>query len=88
MLIGHGADRLEQRITNALCSGSLRSRESDLLQDISRKIGFYRERAASARRKPVSYSRFSHASRVELRAPVQGAEVRWFDLKNSSTFII
>jgi hypothetical protein len=45
MLIGHGANRLEQRITDALCSGSLRSQESDFLQNISRKIGFYRERA-------------------------------------------
>jgi hypothetical protein len=45
MLIGHGANRLEQRITDALCSGGLRSQESDLLQNISRKIGFYGERA-------------------------------------------
>lgn len=45
MLIGHGFDRLEQRITNALCSGSLRLRESAFLQYISRKIGLYRERA-------------------------------------------
>src|SRR3989442_4699659 len=46
MLIGHGVNKLEQRITDALCSGSLRSRESDFLQSISRKIGFYRERAS------------------------------------------
>jgi hypothetical protein len=45
MLIGHGFDRLEQRITNALCSGSLRLKEAEILQNISRKIGFYRERA-------------------------------------------
>jgi hypothetical protein len=45
MLIGPGVIQLEQRITDALCRGSLRSKESDFLQDISRKIGFYGERA-------------------------------------------
>ncbi len=45
MLIGHGVNQLEQRITNALCSGSLPLQESDFLQNISRKIGLYRERA-------------------------------------------
>jgi hypothetical protein len=45
MLIGPGVNKLEQRITDALCSGSLHLKESDFLQDISRKIGFYRERA-------------------------------------------
>lgn len=45
MLIGHGVSQLEQRITDALCSGSLRPRESDFLQNISRKIGLYREGA-------------------------------------------
>lgn len=45
MLTGHGFDRLEQRITNALCSGSLRLKEAEFLQQISRKIGLYRERA-------------------------------------------
>jgi hypothetical protein len=44
MLIGHGFDRLEQRITNALCSGSLRLKEAEFLQNISRRIGLYRER--------------------------------------------
>jgi hypothetical protein len=44
MLIGPGANRLEQRITGALCSGSLHLKESKFLQDICRKIGFYRER--------------------------------------------
>jgi hypothetical protein len=44
MLIGHGFDRLEQRITDALCSGSLRLKEAEFLQNISRKIGLYRER--------------------------------------------
>ena len=46
MLIGHGVNQLEQRITDALCSGSLRFKESRFLQDISRKVGFYRERAS------------------------------------------
>lgn len=45
MLIGHGFDRLEQRITDALCSGTLHLKESEFLQQISRKIGLYRERA-------------------------------------------
>ena len=45
MLIGHGVNQLEQRITNALCSGSLRLKESEFLQQISRRIGLYRERA-------------------------------------------
>jgi hypothetical protein len=44
MLIGPGVNQLEQRITDALCSGSLRLKESGFLQDISRKIGSYRER--------------------------------------------
>src|SRR5260370_10749385 len=46
MLIGPGVNPLEQRITDALCSGSLRLRESEFLQNISRKIGLYRERAS------------------------------------------
>jgi hypothetical protein len=45
MLIGHGVNQLEQRITEALCSGSLHLKESEFLQQISRKIGLYRERA-------------------------------------------
>ena len=45
MLIGHGFDRLEQRITNALCSQRLRLKEAEFLQQISRKIQLYRERA-------------------------------------------
>jgi hypothetical protein len=45
MLIGPGINQLERRITNALCGGNLRLRESDFLQGISRRIGFYRERA-------------------------------------------
>ena len=45
MLIGHGVNKLEQRITAALCSGSLRLKEAEFLQQISRKIGLYRERA-------------------------------------------
>lgn len=44
MHIGYGFDRLEQRITSALCSGSLRFKEAEFLQQISRKIGLYRER--------------------------------------------
>lgn len=44
MLIGNDFDRLERRITAALCSGSLSPRESEFLQSISRKIGLYRER--------------------------------------------
>jgi hypothetical protein len=44
MLIGPGVNQLERRITAALCSGTLRLRESDLLQNISRRIGFYQER--------------------------------------------
>ena len=46
MLIGHGVNQLEQRITAALCSGSLRLKEAEFLQQISRKIGLYRERAS------------------------------------------
>jgi hypothetical protein len=45
MLIGQGVNKLEQRITNALCGGSLHLKELKFLQDISRKIGFYQERA-------------------------------------------
>ena len=45
MLIGHDFDGLEQRITNALSSGSLRLKEAEFLQQISRKLGLYRERA-------------------------------------------
>ncbi|SRR6266481_2125810 len=45
MLIGPGVNQLEQRITNALCRGSLRLKEAEFLQQISRKIGLYRERA-------------------------------------------
>jgi hypothetical protein len=45
MLIGPGVNQLEQRITNALCSGNLHLKESGFLQNISRRIGFYRERA-------------------------------------------
>ena len=44
MLIGSGFDRLEHRITNALCSGSLRLPELEFLRQVSRKIGLYRER--------------------------------------------
>jgi hypothetical protein len=45
MLVGQGFDRLEQRITAALCSGGLSVKESGFLQNISRKIGLYRDRA-------------------------------------------
>lgn len=45
MLIGLGVNQLEPRITEALCSGSLHLKESDFLQQISRKIGLYRGRA-------------------------------------------
>jgi hypothetical protein len=44
MLIGHGFNRLERGITEALCSGGLRLRESEFLQNVSRKIWLYRER--------------------------------------------
>jgi hypothetical protein len=44
MLIGHGFNRLERRITDALCSGGLRLRESEFLQNVSCKIGLHRER--------------------------------------------
>jgi hypothetical protein len=43
MIIGHGVNQLEQRITDALCSGSLRCKESGFLQAVSRNIGLYRE---------------------------------------------
>jgi hypothetical protein len=46
MLIGPGVNQLEQRITDALCSGTLRLKESGFLQDISRKVGLYRECAS------------------------------------------
>jgi len=45
MLIGPGVIQLEQRITDALCSGSLHLKELKFLQNISRKIELYRERA-------------------------------------------
>jgi hypothetical protein len=45
MLIGPGVNQLEQRITDALCSGSLHLKELKFLQNISRKIELYRERA-------------------------------------------
>ena len=45
MLTRSEVNKLEQRITNALCSGSLRLKEAEFLQQISRKIGLYRERA-------------------------------------------
>jgi len=44
VLIGRGVNRLEQRITDALYGGKLHLKESKFIQDISRKIGFYRER--------------------------------------------
>jgi hypothetical protein len=43
MLVGQGVSRLEQRITDALCRGSLHLKQSQFLQGISRKIGLYRE---------------------------------------------
>jgi hypothetical protein len=45
MLIGDDFDPVERRITKALCSGRLPLREAKFLQDISRNIGMYRERA-------------------------------------------
>ena len=45
MLIGDDFDPVERRITKALCSGRLPLQEAKFLQDISRKIGLYRERA-------------------------------------------
>ena len=50
MHIGYGFDRLEQRITSALCSGSLRLKEAEFLQQISRKIGIFRERTSLSHR--------------------------------------
>ena len=46
MLIGPGFGKLEQRITDALCSGRLRLIESTFLQHISQKIEVYLDRAA------------------------------------------
>jgi hypothetical protein len=45
MLIGHGFNRLEQRITKALCSGRLSPKEAIFLHSISGKLESYRERA-------------------------------------------
>ena len=45
MIIGDGFKRLEQRVTAALCGGSLNSKEALFLQNILRKIELYRERA-------------------------------------------
>ena len=45
MLIGHGFNRLEQRITKALCSGRLGPKEAIFLHSISGKLEIYRERA-------------------------------------------
>ena len=45
MLIGPGFNRLEQRITKALCSGRLSPKEAIFLHSISGKIESYRERA-------------------------------------------
>ncbi len=45
MLIGQDFKRLEQRICNALCGGTLRGREAEFLQNISRKITLFGERA-------------------------------------------
>ena len=46
MLIGHGFNRLEQRITKALCSGRLGPKEAVFLHSISVKLEIYRERAS------------------------------------------
>ena len=66
MLIGSGFDRLEHRITNALCSGSLRLPELEFLQQVSRKIGLYRERTllsnAQARWLFTILTSFEHAT--------------------------
>lgn len=45
MIIGYDIARLEQRIAKALYSGSLRPRESGFLQNVSRNIVIYGERA-------------------------------------------
>jgi hypothetical protein len=45
MLIGNECKQLDRRITSALCSGALRTREASFLQYISRKIMLYGERA-------------------------------------------
>jgi hypothetical protein len=45
MLIGQGFNRLEQRITKALCSGRLGPKEAVFLHSISGKLEIYRERA-------------------------------------------
>ena len=45
MIIGDGSKRLEQRISTALYSGSLGSKESAFLQYMLRKIELYRDRA-------------------------------------------
>ena len=45
MLIGPGFNRLEQRITKALCSRRLSPKEAIFLHSISGKIESYRERA-------------------------------------------
>ena len=45
MLIGDDFDPVERRITKALCSGRL-LQEAKFLQNISHKIGLYRERAS------------------------------------------
>ncbi|MEH2522024.1 phage I-like protein [Bradyrhizobium sp. AZCC 1610] len=50
ILVGQDFDQVEQRITDALCSGSLRLREAEFLQQISRKIGIYRERTLLSHR--------------------------------------
>ena len=50
ILVGRGYNELEERITDALCSGGLRLRESEFLQQISRKIGIYRERTLLSHR--------------------------------------
>src|SRR5262245_17897428 len=50
ILVGRDFDQVEQRITDAICSGALHLRESEFLQQISRKIGIYRERTLLSHR--------------------------------------
>lgn len=45
MLIGHDCRQLEQRVSDALCGGTLRVREADFLQSVSSKISRYGEHA-------------------------------------------
>src|SRR5258708_35344833 len=63
MLIGHGFNRLEQRITKALCSGRLGPKEAFFCTAFPASSRSIESAPSSASNKPIGYTQFSHAPR-------------------------